>query len=143
MHQRDAARAVWYAAGLAKTRDAKLRCFLQAFDSLPNDCWPQVVALIRNEYPEYIEQLAAPLWKSGDVLMRVNLIRYADLSRKNEAKLIARWTAGLDVEHHRYELAAVVQHGKAELLDMVLKRKKLPDRLRLAAHQRRLDIPAP
>lgn len=140
MHQRDTARAAWSAAGLTKSREAKLQRFMQAFDALPNDCWPQVVALIRKDYPEYIEQLAAPLWKSGDVLLRVNLIRHADLSRKDEAVLIDRWAAGLDAEHHRYELAAVVERGGAEQLDKVLKRRKLPDSLRLAAHQRRIEI---
>jgi hypothetical protein len=143
MHQRDAARAAWSTAGLTNTRDAKLQRFMQAFDALPNDCWPQVVALIRKDYPEYIEKLAAPLWKSGDVLLRVNLIRHADLSRKDEAALIDRLAAGLDVERQRLELSALVEHGSAELLDKVLKRKKLPDSLRLAAHQRRIEIAEP
>lgn len=140
MHQRATARAAWAAAGLTESRDANLRRFMKAFDALPNDCWAQVVALIRKEYPQYIEQLATPLWKSGDTLLRVNLIRHADLARKDEAALIGRWAAGLDADHHRYELAAVVERGSAEQLDKVLKRRKLPDSLRLAAHQRRLEI---
>lgn len=143
MHQRDAARAAWAAAGLTKTRDAKLQRFMRDFDALPNDCWPQVLALVRKDYPEYLEQLAAPLWKSGDTLLRVNLVRHADLSRKDEAALVGRWAAGLDAQRHRYELAAVVEHGSAEHLDKVLKRKKLPDGLRLLAHQRRAELAPP
>ncbi|XHS77630.1 hypothetical protein ACFJGW_18180 [Burkholderiaceae bacterium UC74_6] len=143
MHQRDAARAAWAAAGLTKTHDAKLHRFMHAFDALPGDCWPEVVALIRKDFPEYIEQLAAPLWKSGDLLLRVNLIRHADLARKDEAALVGRWAAALDADRHLYELTAVVEQGNAELLDKLLKRKKLPDRMRLAAHERRLQIDEP
>jgi len=140
MHQREAARSAWVAAGLYKSGDAKLRRFLHEFDATPQDCWPQVVELVRKTYPEFIVQLVTPLWKSGDTLLRVNLIRHADLSRKNEAELVGRWAAALDAERDRYELAAVVEHGSAQRLDKVLKRKKLSDSLRLAAYLRRIEI---
>jgi hypothetical protein len=143
MHQRDAARAAWSAAGLTKTRDAKLRRFLNAFEKAPGDCWPQLYALVRKEYPEYFEQLARPLWASGDKLLRVNLIRHADLARKEEADLIGRLTADLDVDRDRHELVSVVEHGGVELLDKVLRRKKLPDSIRLRADQRRIEIAEP
>lgn len=143
MHQRDAARAAWSAAGLTKTRDEKLRRFLHAFDALPNDCWPQVVALVRKEFPEHLQQLALPLWNSGDKLLRVNLIRHADLSRKDEADLVGRWATSLDAERDGYELSSVIELGGAELLDKILKRKKLPEGIRVRAHQRRIEIEQP
>ncbi|MCH7342704.1 hypothetical protein LZ017_04840 [Pelomonas sp. CA6] len=143
MHQREAARAAWAEAGLLKTTDLKLRRFMREFETQTGDCWPQLAARVRSDYPEYLERLAAPLWKSGDTLLRVNLIRHADLARKDESELIQRWAATLDAERNRYELAAVVDQGGTELLDKVLKRKKLPDSLRLAAQQRRLQIEPP
>jgi hypothetical protein len=143
MHQREAARAAWAAAGLTTSRDEGLRRFMATFDALPNDCWPQVIALVREEYPQYLERLATPLWNSGDPLLRVNLLRYADPSRQDEAEWVDRITARLDPERDGYELSAAVEHASAKLQDRILRRKKPPDAIRLRAHQRRTEIGDP
>lgn len=143
MHQREAARAAWLAAGLHKTADARLRRFLEIFEKQTDDCWPQLLALVRQDFPDYVEPLATALWNSGDALLRVNLIRNADLTRKEEAALVKRWSAALDPGRERRELVAVVERDHIELLDKVLARKQLPDSLRLAAHERRLRIEEP
>src|SRR5213594_4063258 len=101
MYQKDAAKAAWTAAGLYRSKDAKLRKFLKYFDDSPMDCWPEVVKKARSDYSEYMEQLVQPLWQTGDKLLRVNLIRYADLSHKNEFELLAKLSHKLKADEDR------------------------------------------
>lgn len=140
MHQRAAARAAWKAAGLYDLPDARLRHFLQAFDDMPQDCWPRVFALARNTCPESLDELAMPLWKAGDTLLRVNLIRHADLLRDDEHALVARLASALHGERHPHELMAVADRGTAPMLDQMLRRRKLPANVRAVARRRRIEI---
>lgn len=136
MHQRDAVRAAWAAAGLDQLPDPGLQQFLKTFDAAGEDCWPQLAERARKLCPGQVERLAAAIWRSGDPLLRVNLIRQVDLSSKAEAALMERWARTLDVDRHRCELAAVVERGPAAVLDRVLHRRKLPAGLRAAAGER-------
>jgi hypothetical protein len=135
MHQRETARAAWSAAGLTHADDAGLRRFFKDFDAMPERCWPELMPLVRNKYDAYLERLAMPLWESGDVLLRLNLIRHLDPAHKAELTLMQRLTDGLDNHQHRRELLGVVERGSEALLRRVLKRKGLPDSLRLLAQQ--------
>lgn len=137
MHQRDAVRAAWAEAGLYESKDPKLREFLKRFDEAPADCWPQVAETVRALFPEHIEKLVLPLWKTGDKLLRVNILKFADLESKGERALIAKLVPGLDPVEDRHELAAAIHQGSREVLETVLKRKNLPEHFRLLAQHRR------
>src|SRR5436309_218169 len=140
MYQKDAAKAAWTAAGLYRSKDAKLRKFLKYFDDSPMDCWPEVVKKARSDYSEYMEQLVQPLWQIGDKLLRVNLIRYADLSHKNEFELLAKLSHKLKADEDRPELSAIVHAGTKPLLKQVLGRKDLPAGIRALAERRSVKV---
>lgn len=140
MHQRDAVKAAWAAAGLYRSKDAKLREFLKYVDGLSKECWPEAVKKARSDYSAYIPQLVEPLWQTGDKLLRVNLIRYADLSRKDERELLGRLSRNLKAQEDGPELSAIVYGGTKPLLAEILKRKDLPAGLRAVAERRSVQL---
>src|SRR5712692_8565502 len=73
MHQRAAAKAAWQAAGLYE--DARLRAFFDAFEQCQEDCWAALSARVRDQNARHKRRLAAPLWASGDKLLRLNLMK--------------------------------------------------------------------
>jgi len=137
MHQRDLVRKVWAEAGLYATKDAKLRQFLKHVDDTPLDCWPELVEFVRTQYPEYLDRLVTPIWNAGDKLLRLNLIRNAELSQPAEKKMAQKLVRQLRPETDALELRAVIRDAPVEVLDQVAKKKSIPDQLKIMLDQRR------
>jgi hypothetical protein len=120
MHQRAAAEAAWQAAGLY--RDARLRPFFDAFDQCQADCWPALAARVRDGYPRYKRRLAAPLWASGDKLLRLNLIRTLNPDLPDELNLMKTYLRGCDPATDVPEITAFIESGHPVI--MAAARKK-------------------
>lgn len=116
MHQQELARRAWEKAGLYKSKNAKLRAFLAHFDATPAACWPDVVNEVRTKYPELKAQLIAPLWNSGDRLLRINLLRGADPSQPDELALLQKLAANLRPERDPVELRVAATIESPEVL---------------------------
>src|SRR2546428_261316 len=87
MHQKDAIKEAWRAAGLYDSKDAKLQEFLRRLDTHPLECWPELIDEIRRNYPEYKRQVVEPILATGDKLLRLNLIPNAAFTKPAEAAI--------------------------------------------------------
>jgi hypothetical protein len=135
MYQKDLIRRAWEEAGLYRRRDPKLRRFLERLDQ-PGDCWPELVEAATTEYRDYLETLARPLWETGDALVRLNLIRAADVRDPEQRAVLEDWIgkAGRgDVQ----ELHAIARVGDLPLVERVARKRSLPPELRDYVVERR------
>ena len=136
MHQRAAAKAAWTAAGLYRSHDPKLRDFLKRVETEPGDCWPALADRLRAHAPELLAQLVEPLWKSGDKLLRINVIRFLDPARKDEHDLLDKLARKLDARDDAAELAAIARSSTTAALEHLAKRKDVAEPIRGLARQR-------
>jgi hypothetical protein len=121
MHQKELARRAWENAGLYKSKNEKLRAFLKHFDATPAACWTDVVKEVREHYPELKAQLIAPLWNSGDRLLRINLLRGADPAQPDEVALLQKVAATLRPERDPVELRVAATIASPEVLGRLAK----------------------
>ena len=140
MHQRDLVRKAWSDAGLYNTKDAKLQQLLKHVEETPLDCWPELIELVRTQYPEYLEKLVAPIWNTGDKLLRLNLIRNTDFSQLVEKKLAQKLIRQLKPANDALELHAIIRGAPVDVLDQVDKKKGIPDQLKVLIDQRRVTL---
>lgn len=138
MHQKDAIKEAWRAAGLYESRDAKLQEFLHRLDAAPFECWPEFVDEVRRNYPEYKRQVVEPIVNSGDKILRLSLIRNADFTKRDEAAIAARFVARADPVKDQAELKALLLHGSPEIVGSIRKLKNLPRDLKAM-----IEPPAP
>lgn len=142
MHQKDLVRQTWESAGLYSSEDSKLQEFLKFFDNTPTACWPEVVEMVRNQYSEYLEKLVLPLWKSGDKLLRLNLIRAANLDHEKEKQILTELVGQCDLQQDKPELRAAIEKDSQPAIDLVLTCKELPQGLKSLAELRHQQIQA-
>jgi hypothetical protein len=112
VYQKALVRRAWTEAGFDAADDPRLAEFLQYFDQAPGNCWAEIAQVVRDQYPEYLEGLAAAVWETGDPLLRLNLARAADLDRYDERALLVRFIEGSDPQHDAAVLrvAAATDH---------------------------------
>ncbi len=137
MYQKDVVKKAWEAAGLYRSRKPKLRQFLKQVDESTTHCWEQFAQAIRERYYDYLEEIVVPLWQTGEKLLRLNLIRLAEPSRKKEQALLEEWTRRCDPKKEDLELRALIRTGSKPALDQILKHKRFPERLKVLAKLQR------
>lgn len=140
MHQRDLVKRVWEEAGLYRTRDSELRQFLEHLDESSEECWPELVERARALSSKHLATLVRPLWKSGDKLLRINLIRAADMERGEERELLRRYIRLVSPEQDEFELRAVLEKDSVEVVDQILRKRNLTPQLRTLAELRRAQL---
>jgi hypothetical protein len=89
------------------------RTLLRRLDGDDEACWETYATLVRNWDPKLGRELALPLWKTGDKVLRTNLIRTLDWERPNERKLIQELIGECDGQRDEPELLAAVEKGPA------------------------------
>jgi hypothetical protein len=136
MYQKDLVKKAWADAGLYRSRDPKLRRFLDKVDKCTGDCWPELAEEARERYAEYIDTLVEPLWKTGDKLVRLNLIRLADIENERDRHTVEEFVSkARPTEVH--ELQAIARVADLPLLEKVAKKRNLPTELRDFVEDRR------
>jgi hypothetical protein len=136
MYQKAAAKAAWTAAGLYKSKDAKLRDFLKHVETEEHDCWSKLAKRLRANSPELLEQIVAPLWDSGDKLLRVNIVRHCDPSRKDEHDLLDKLSRRLDPRIDAPELTAIARSSTTRAIEHLAARKDVAEPIRNVARHR-------
>jgi hypothetical protein len=136
MYQKAAAKAVWTAAGLYRSRDPKLRDFLRHFETEEQNCWAKLGKHLRAQAPELLEQVVAPLWDSGDKLLRVNIIRHLDPARKDEHALLDKLSRRLDARADAPELAAIARSSTTAAIERLAARNDVAEPIRNVARHR-------
>lgn len=124
------------AAGLYRSRDPKLRDFLKHVETEDQDCWTKLSKRLRASSPELLEQIVEPLWNTGDKLLRVNIVRHLDASRKDEHDLLTRLSRRLDPRIDAPELAAIARSGTTKAIERLVKRNDVPEPIRNVARHR-------
>jgi len=107
MHQRRLALQAWRRASLSDLG----RTLLRRLDGDGEACWETYATLVRDWDPNLMRELGLPLWKTGDKVLRTNLMRILDWDRPNERKLIQELIRDSDGERDEPELLAALDKG--------------------------------
>src|SRR5215213_7278987 len=88
MHIRDLVLRIWAEQGLNARRNARLHAFLTDQVEHPDRSLEDTLTSIRTDYNDLFALLVPPLLETGDKLLRVTLIRNADLNNPKELRLL-------------------------------------------------------
>lgn len=111
MFLRDLVRQTWADAGVYDIPDARLQRFLQYVEAQRVECWPQIAATFRRQFPDYARVLVPPLVEVEDRALRIHLIASVDRNNKDDMALLREAVARADPEQHRFELDALAKRG--------------------------------
>lgn len=125
MHLRDLVKQRWADAGLYSRRNARLQSFLKHVEDTPSDCWNEYALVLRRDYADLYDLLIPPLMATDDKLLRVMLLRQADLSRPKELAIVRRFIARADPVADRPELNVLIARDDAELRKALRARHEL------------------
>jgi hypothetical protein len=127
-----AMRKIWRKAGLYQSHAPSMRSFLAFIDSEPTPDWEQGLQEFREKHYRLFDQVVPPLLQSDDKLVRVAVVRHADLSKRRELNLLKRFAQNADPIHDEPELLAIVSLGHESLAREIRARGDLTPNLRQA-----------
>jgi hypothetical protein len=107
-----------------------MRSFLAAIDSESD--WELGLQEFHEKHYSLFDQLEPPLLQSEDKLLRLTLIRHADVSRRRELNLLKRLAQTADPIRNEPELLAIQSVGHKSLDREIRERADLPANLRQA-----------
>jgi hypothetical protein len=123
MHIRALIKDLWEKAGAV--RNPKVREFLKFMEKETEDCWENCIREFRQKYYDLFDLLVPPLLNSDDKLLRLNLIRRADLTRPQEVKLLSRLAQKAAPQEDELELRELAGLRNPELRRILVRRKDL------------------
>lgn len=132
MHIRDLAKQKWREAGLYDSRKAKVRAFLKHVDDHPDKCWDEWVQEFRDHYYDLFKDLIPPLLYTDDKLLRLTLIRKADLRKRRELNLLKKFVREADPVKDEPELSVIAKLSHKGLTAELAKRTDLTSKVRRA-----------
>ena len=124
-----AMRKIWRKAGLYQSRSPTMQSFL-AFDSESD--WERGLQEFRDKHYGLFDQIVPPLLQSEDKLLRLLLIRHADVSKRRELNLLKRLAQTADPIRDEPELLAILALGHKSLDREIRDRADLTANLRQA-----------
>ena len=127
-----AMRKIWRKAGLYESKTRAVRDFLDFVGSAPPPEWEQGLQEFRKKHYDVFEQVVPPLLQSDDKLLRIMLIRHADLSKRRELNLLKRFAQAADPIEDEPELLAMASLGHKSLDRTIRERGDLTPNLRQA-----------
>ncbi len=136
MHIRELVKQKWREAGLYTSRKAKIRAFLKYFDQNPTECWDTYIQALRDNYYAVFNDLILPLLDTDDKLLRLTIIRKADLRRRKELNLLRKLARECDPVPDKLELLAIAKLEHKGLSAELRKRQKLPSEVCKVLEQR-------
>ena len=126
MHIRNLVQRTWQERNFYASRNARLRAFLADQDEHPERPLEDVLASIRMDYPDLFESLVSPLFETQDKLLRVTLIRNADVNSPKDLRLLKAFIRAADPTEDEPELLAMAHLGHRGLTAELRKREPLP-----------------
>ena len=127
-----AMRKIWRRAGLYESKARTIRNFLDFVGSEPPPDWENGLKEFRDKHYAAFDQIVPPLLQSDDKLLRIMLIRHADLSKRRELNLLIRFARTADPIRDEPELLAMVSLGHKSLDRAIRERGDLTPNLRQA-----------
>ena len=125
-------RKIWRKAGLYELKAPTMRNFLDFIESDPTPDWEHGLQEFREKHYALFDQVVPPLLQSEDKLLRIALIRHADLSKRRELNLLKRFAQTADPIHDQPELLAMVSRRHKSLDREIRERADLTPDLRQA-----------
>ncbi len=130
MYVRALVREIWQSAGLYESKKAKVKAFLNYFDTHPEDCWDECVATLRKLHYPVFNDIVPPLLKTDDKLLRLNLIQRMNGKNRRELGLLKSFIQETDALRDEVELVAMTKLGNKELMEEIRKRPNLTGNLK-------------
>ena len=127
-----AMRKIWRKAGLYQSQSPTMQGFprLRRLRAAPD--WERGLQEFREKHYGLFDQIVPPLLQSDDKLLRMLLIRHADLSKRRELNLLKRFAQTADPIRDEPELLAIVSLGHKSLDREIRERGDLTPNLRQA-----------
>ena len=125
-------RKIWRRAGLHQSKAPTIRSFLDFIASEPTPDSERGLREFREKHYDGFDRIVLPLLQSEDKLVRITLIRHADLSRRRELNLLKRFVETADPIHDEPELLAVLSLRHKSLDRAIRQRADLTPNLRQA-----------
>lgn len=127
-----AMRKIWRKEGLYQSQSPAMRSFLDFVDSAPAPDWQRGLQEFRDKHYGLFDQVVPPLLQSEDKLLRLLLIRHADVSKRRELNLLKRLAQTADPIRDEPELLAILSLGHKSLDREIRERADLTANLRQA-----------
>jgi hypothetical protein len=127
-----AMRKIWRTAGLYESKTRAVRDFLDFVGSEPPPHWEHGLQEFRARHYDVFDEVVPPLLQSDDKLLRIMLIRHADLSKRRELNLLKRFAQTVDPIRDEPELLAMMSLGHKSLDRAIRERGDLTPNLRQA-----------
>jgi hypothetical protein len=124
-----AMRKTWRKEGLYESQSPTIRSFI-AFIDQESD-FERGLQDFRDKHYGLFDQVVPPLLQSEDKLLRLTLIRHADVSKRRELNLLKRLAQTADPIRDEPELLAILALGHKSL------EREIRERADLTAHLRR------
>jgi hypothetical protein len=125
-----AMRKIWRKEGLYQSQSPTMQSFLAAIDSESD--WERGLQEFREKHYGLFDQIVPPLLQSEDKLLRLLLIRHADVSKRRELNLLKRLAQTADPMRDEPELLAILSLGHKSLDREIRARADLTAHLRQA-----------
>jgi hypothetical protein len=125
-------RKIWRKVGLYQSKAPTIRSFLAFIGAEPTPNWECGLRVFREKHYDGFNQIVPPLLQSEDKLLRIMLIRHADLSKRRELNLLKRFVQTADSIHDEPELLAIVSLRHKSLDRAIRQRADLTPSLRQA-----------
>jgi hypothetical protein len=122
-------RKTWRKEGLYESQSPTIRSFI-AFIDQESD-FERGLQDFRDKHYGLFDQVVPPLLQSEDKLLRLTLIRHADVSKRRELNLLKRLAQTADPIRDEPELLAILALGHKSL------EREIRERADLTAHLRR------
>jgi hypothetical protein len=127
-----AMRKIWRKAGLYESKSRWVKDFLDFVESEPSPNWEHGLQEFREKHYDVFDQVAPPLLQSEDKLLRLAVIRHADLSKRRELNLLKHFAQSADPIRDEAELLALLSLGHKSLEREIRERADLTPNLRQA-----------
>ena len=128
-------RKIWRKAGLYRSQAPSMQSFLAFINSEPIPDWEHALLEFREKHYGLFDQVVPPLLQSDDKLVRIAVVRHADLSKRRELNLLKRFAQNADPIHDEPELLAIVALGHESLAREIRARGDLTPDLRRAVRR--------
>jgi hypothetical protein len=125
-----AMRKIWRKEGLYHSQSPTMQSFLAFIDSESD--WDRGLQEFREKHYGLFDQIVPPLLQSEDKLLRLLLIRHADVSKRRELNLLKRFAQTADPIRDEPELLAILSRGHKSLDREIRERADLTANLRQA-----------
>jgi hypothetical protein len=103
---------------------ARLREFVQKVKADPNLCWPDLATEFRKNYYDLTDMVVPIVLRMEAPMVNYQIIQSLDLSKPNEAKIVADFVQTCDAEKNQLTLTMLTSASAADIAKAATARLK-------------------